>query len=197
MFVFVCLVLYLCRDWFCGFDCQKEMVYIYVRRVWNLCLLMTEFDHLEMTLRSWQDVKIQLHSLCPLSPSKSLLCIVYITMQLSATSSILLKSNYSHSLCSLSPSKSLLCIVCMTMQLSTSSSIPSCCFVCVCLSSFVQLQVCHQDTHEDCWTRALYSVHIYAKIYISVSPTPVLWTSMHLCESPFNFFYVHCKLLFI
>ena len=33
------------------------------------------------------------------------------TMQLSTTSSILLKSNYSHSLCPLSPSKSLLCIV--------------------------------------------------------------------------------------
>ena len=68
-----------------------------------------------------------LHSLCPLSPSESLLCIVYIyiymTMQLSTTSSILLESNYLHSLCPLSPSESLLCIVYITMQLSTTSSI--------------------------------------------------------------------------
>ena len=77
MFVYVCFVLCLCRDWFCGLiwkrvdiDVFWERVYMsfekgcYIYICWErgyIYVIMTEFDRPEVvTLCGWQDVKIHL-----------------------------------------------------------------------------------------------------------------------------------------
>ena len=52
----VCVVLYLCMDWFWGFDLGVHTW----KEFWNVHLLMTEFVHPEVTPCGWRDVKIQL-----------------------------------------------------------------------------------------------------------------------------------------
>ena len=49
-------VLCLCRDWFCGLTWERVCIWEVLDCV---CLLMTEFDCPEVTVCSWQDVKIQ------------------------------------------------------------------------------------------------------------------------------------------
>ena len=76
MFVYVCFVLCLCRDWFCGLIWKRvyidvfwervymsfEKGYIYVEKgVIYIYVIMTEFDRPEVvSLCDWQDVKIHL-----------------------------------------------------------------------------------------------------------------------------------------
>ena len=62
IFVYVCFVLCLHGDWLCGLTWGKFYVW---EEIWNVNLLMTEFDCPEVILCGWQDVKIQLltHSL--------------------------------------------------------------------------------------------------------------------------------------
>ena len=57
MFVYVCFVLCLLRDWVCGLTWEKVYIWEEFR---NVHLLMTLFDCPEVTLSDWRGDKIQL-----------------------------------------------------------------------------------------------------------------------------------------
>ena len=57
--MYVCLVWFVLRDWFCGLTWER--VYIW-EEFWNVNLLMTEIDCPEVTQCGWQGIKIQLLS---------------------------------------------------------------------------------------------------------------------------------------
>ena len=62
LIVYVCFVLCLCRDWFCGVVSRKGLR-IYMRSFEEcICLCVRNFECPEATLLSWQDVKIELQT---------------------------------------------------------------------------------------------------------------------------------------
>ena len=57
MYVYVCFVLCLRRDWFCWLTCEGVNIW---EEFWNVNLLMVGFECCEVTLCGWQDVTVQL-----------------------------------------------------------------------------------------------------------------------------------------
>ena len=49
--------LYLWRDWLCGFDWRKDS-YIWLYESNETCICIYEFDHPEVTMCGWLDIKI-------------------------------------------------------------------------------------------------------------------------------------------